>query len=221
MNVSRRNLSVHGPWVGLLSLLLLVLVHGVQFAHAQPEPQPQSGAPSPELAYLKQVNRWRPPTDPQLHFLLMGQFANAGRHLEGIAFFEDVLKRFGPQSSDNQKAQYLLAIASLRAGHANDVFLLKRIGWVRDTMALLDDAKRLSTGRQMFVSRWMSGVVRAQLPAFLSQGDTALADLQWCADHAALAPHRGWLRAMHVGQFGVHLAQPVAMRRERRVVGAP
>ena len=137
----------------------------------------------------------------------MSQFANAGRHLEGIAFFEDVLKRFGPQSSDNQKAQYLLAIASLRAGHANDVFLLKRIGWVRDTMALLDDAKRLSTGRQMFVSRWMSGVVRAQLPAFLSQGDTALADLQWCADHAALAPHRGWLREVHAKLADVHRAR--------------
>ena len=207
MNLSRRNLSVQGLWVGLLSLLFLVLVHGVQFAHAQPEPQPQSGAPSPELAYLKQVNRWRPPTDPQLHFLLMGQFANAGRHLEGIAFFEDALKRFGPQLSDNQKAQYLLAIASLRAGHANDVFLLKRIGWVRDTMALLDDAKRLSTGRQMFVSRWMSGVVRAQLPAFLSQGDTALADLSWCVDHAALAPHRDWLREVHAKLADVHRAR--------------
>ncbi|HVQ03869.1 MAG TPA: MBL fold metallo-hydrolase [Burkholderiaceae bacterium] len=207
MNLSRRNLSEHGLWAGLLSLLFLVLVHGVQFAHAQPEPHAQSGAPSPELAYLKQVNRWRPPTDPQLHFLLMGQFANAGRHLEGIAFFEDALKRHGPRLSDNQKAQYLLAIASLRAGHANDVFLLKRIGWVRDTVTLLDDAKRLSTGRQMFVSRWMSGVVRAQLPAFLSQGDTALADLSWCADHAALAPHRDWLREVHAKLADVHRAR--------------
>ncbi len=34
----------------------------------------------PELAYLEQVNRWRPPSDPQLVFLLMGQFANADRH---------------------------------------------------------------------------------------------------------------------------------------------
>src|SRR5439155_24429061 len=134
---------------------------------------------------------------PQRHFLLMAQFANAGRHAEGIAFFEDALKRFGPQLNDNRKAQYLLAIASLRAGHANDVFLLQRMGWVRDTIALLDEAKRLSTGRQMFVSRWMSGVVRAQLPAFFAQRDTAIADLQWCVDHVDLAPHRDWLREVY------------------------
>ena len=203
MNLSHRLVPAHGVWIGLVTLLILVA--GAQLTHAQPEPQ--GTAPSPELAYLKQVNRWRPPTDPQLHFLLMGQFANAGRHLEGIAYFEDALKRFGPQLSDNQKAQYLLAIASLRAGHANDVFVLKRIGWVRDTIALLDDAKRLSTGRQIFVSRWMSGVVRAQLPAFLSQGDTALADLQWCVDNVALAPHRDWLREVYAKLADVHRAR--------------
>jgi len=204
MNLSHRNLPLHGLWISLLTVLFLILVAGARMTHAQPEPQ---AAPSPELAYLKQVNRSRPPTDPQLHFLLMGQFANSGRHLEGIAFFEDTLRRFGPQLSDNQKAQYLLAIASLRAGHANDVFVLKRIGWVHDTLALLDDAKRLSTGRQMFVSRWMSGVVRAQLPAFLSQGDTALADLQWCVDNVALAPHRDWLREVYAKLADVHRAR--------------
>jgi glyoxylase-like metal-dependent hydrolase (beta-lactamase superfamily II) len=162
---------------------------------------------SPELAYLKQVNQWRPPTDPQLHFLLMAQFANSGRHLEGIAHFTDALKRFGPQLSDNQKAQYLLAIASLRAGRANDVFLLARIGWVRDTVELLDQAKRLSKGRQMFVSRWMSGVIRAQLPAFFFQRATALADLQWCVDNVALAPHRDWLREVYARMSDVHRAR--------------
>src|SRR6185436_1295298 len=204
-NPPLRKLTTLGLWVGLVSLLVVILLGSMPLARAQA--QPQSSGLSPELAYLKQVNQWRPPTDPQLHFLLMGQFANAGRHLEGIAYFEDALKRFGPQLSDNQKAQYLLAIASLRAGHANDVFVLKRIGWVRDTLALLDDAKRLSTGRQMFVSRWMSGVVRAQMPGFLSQGDTALADLQWCVDNAALAPHRDWLREVYAKLADVQRAR--------------
>ena len=58
------------------------------------------------------------------------------------------------------------AIASLRAGHANDVPLLKRYGWVRDTVRQLDEAKRLTHDRG-FVARWMSGVVRAQLPGLL------------------------------------------------------
>jgi glyoxylase-like metal-dependent hydrolase (beta-lactamase superfamily II) len=199
-----RNLPAHGLWVSLVALLFAALVGSTRPAGAQANAQ--SPPPSPELAYLKQVNQWRPPTDPQLHFLLMGQFANAGRYLEGIAYFEDALKRFGPQLKDNQKAQYLVAIASLRAGHANDVFLLQRIGWVRDTLAMLDDAKGLSTGRMMFVSRWMSGVVRAQVPGFFKQRDTALADLQWCIDHADLAPHRDWLREVYARLADVHRA---------------
>ena len=213
MTSSLRNLTAHGLWIGLIAVLFVILVGSTRPADARSDAQP-SPLP-PELAYLKQVNRWRPPTDPQLHFLLMGQFANAGRHLEGIAFFEDALKRFGPQLSDNQKAQYLLAIASLRAGHANDVFLLQRMGWVRDTLALLDDAKRLSTGRQMFVSRWMSGVIRAQVPGWLSQRETALADLQWCLDNAALAPHRDWLREVYAKLSDVHRARGDAAQAAR------
>lgn len=205
MTSSLRNPTAHGLWLGLIALLFLILVGGTHRADAQADAH--SPTLPPELAYLKQVNQWRPPTDPQLHFLLMGQFANAGRHLEGIAFFEDALKQFGPQLSDNQRAQYLLAIASLRAGHANDVFLLQRMGWVRDTLALLDDAKRLSTGGMMFVSRWMSGVIRAQVPGFFSQRETALADLQWCVDHAALAPHRDWLREVYAKLSDVHRAR--------------
>ena len=197
----------HSIALGLWSSLIATLILLGGALPAQAEAQGPSSAPPPELAYLKQVNQWRPPTDPQLHFLLSAQFANAGRHLEGIAFFEEGLKRFATQLSDNQKAQYLLAIASLRAGHTNDVFLLQRVGWVRDTINLLDEAKRLSTGRQVFVSSWMSGVVRAQLPGFFSQRDTAIADLQWCVDHVALAPHRDWLREVYAKLADVHRAQ--------------
>jgi glyoxylase-like metal-dependent hydrolase (beta-lactamase superfamily II) len=208
MHPPLRHLNARSLLAGLL--IVLALVGSALHADAQ-SPAPATAQP-PELAYLKQVNSWRPPTDPQLHFLLLGQFANAGRHLEGIAYFEQNLQRFGPQLSDNQKAQYLLAIASLRAGHANDVFLLQRIGWVRDTLTLLDDAKRLSTGRQVFVSRWMSGIVRAQMPGFLSQRDAAIADLQWCVDHVELAPHRDWLREAYAKLADVHRAQGDAVR---------
>jgi len=165
-----------------------------------------AGTDRPELAYLEQVNQWRPPADPQLLFLLMAQFANAGRHVDGIAFFEGLRKRFDAQLSNAQKAQYLVAIASLRAGHANDVFLLERIGWVRDTVALLDEAKRL-TGGQMYLARWMSGIVRAQLPGFFGERDTALADLDWCVEHVDRAPHPGWLREVYF--------QRAAVQRER------
>jgi glyoxylase-like metal-dependent hydrolase (beta-lactamase superfamily II) len=157
---------------------------------------PQTHPASPELRFLMQMNAWRPPADPQVLFALMAQFANSGRYVEGIAYFDDLLERFGPKLNDTQRAQYLTAIASLRAGHANDVFLLRRVGWVRDTVALLDEAKRL-TGGEMFIARWMSGVVRAQIPGFFGERETARADLRWCIDHIDKAPHAGWLREVY------------------------
>src|SRR5882672_2113760 len=157
----------------------------------------------PQLAYLEQVNRWHPPSDPQLVFLLMGQFANADRHAEGAAFFEELRRRFDPQLNDAQRAIYLTAIAVLRAGHANDVSLLKRYGWVRDTVRMLDDAKQLTHG-EAFVMRWMSGVVRAQVPGFFGERDAALADLTWCLSHADKAPHANWLREVHFHLAALH-----------------
>lgn len=163
-------------------------------------------ADRPDLAYLKQVNAWRPPEDPQLLFLLMGQYANAGRHLEGAAYLDDLRRRFDGRLNDTQRALYLTAIASLRAGGANQVFLLRRIGWVRDTLAMLDEAERLTQG-QAFITHWMSGVVRAQLPATFGERDKAEAELRWCLQHAERMPHPGWLREVHF-----HLA---AIERQR------
>src|SRR5262245_28493955 len=187
------------------SILILVLLGTLVLSFITVGRTPSLGAQSrippdtasPELAYLKQVNQWRPPTDPLLLFLLMGQFANASRHVEGIAYFEELLTRFGPNLTDDQKAQYLVAIASLRAGHANDVFLIKRLGWVHDTLAMLDEAKRL-TKNEMFIARWMSGVVRARIPGFFGERDMALADLLWCIQHVAAAPHPNWLREVYI-----------------------
>src|SRR5439155_11786196 len=157
----------------------------------------RQGAPRrPELEYLEAVNRVAPPADPQLLFLLMGQFANANLHSEGAEFFAARLKEFEPQLSDPQKALYLAAIGVLRAGHANEVPLWRRLGWVKDTIAVLEDAKRLSGGK-IYVVRWMSGVVNAELPGFFGRKDAALADLTWCLEHADQAPHAGWLREVY------------------------
>lgn len=95
--------------------------------------------------------------------------------------------------NDGQRAVYLAAIAVLRAGHTNKLSLLRRYRWVRDTVRMLDDAMRLTRG-EAFVMRWMSGVVRAQLPGFFGERDAALTDLRWCLSHADKAPHANWLR---------------------------
>ncbi len=155
--------------------------------------QTQSGSSRPELEYLKAVNSAAPPKDPQLLFLLMGAYANANQQVEGAEFFSARLNEFGPRLSDPQKALYLSAIGLLRAQHASSVSLFRRIGYVKDTIAQLDEAKRLSGG-QIFVVTWVSGVVRAQLPGFFHQKQAAEDDLTWCAANIAKAPDIGWLR---------------------------
>src|SRR5712692_2699681 len=193
--------------VHLLVVLLLVAGSVVLLrtdrtvARANPA---QLGSPRPELEYLKAVNSVAPPKDPQLLFLLMGAYANANQQSEGAEFLSARLNEFGPRLSDPQKALYLSAIGLLRAQHASSVSLLHRIGYVRDTIAMLDEAKRLSGG-QIFVVNWISGVVRAQLPGFFQQRRTAQEELAWCVANAGKAPHIGWLREVdfHLGKLAL------------------
>jgi len=155
--------------------------------------QTQSGSSRPELEYLKAVNSPAPPKDPQLLFLLMGAYANANQQVEGAEFLSARLNEFGPRLSDPQKALYLSAIGLLRAQRASSVSLFHRIGYVKDTITTLDQAKRLSGG-QIFVVNWISGVVRSQIPSFFHQRQAAQDDLTWCAGNIAKAPNIGWLR---------------------------
>jgi len=153
----------------------------------------QSGSSRPELEYLKAVNSAAPPQDPQLLFLLMGAYANANQQAEGAEFLTARLNEFGPRLTDAQKSFYLSAIGLLRARHASTISLLHRIGYVKDTIAMLDQAKRLSGG-QIYVVNWISGVVRSQIPNFFHQRRAAQDDLTWCAANIAKAPDIGWLR---------------------------
>src|SRR5713101_8594313 len=87
----------------------------------------RSRSSRPELEYLKAVNSAAPPQDPQLLFLLMGEYANANQQAEGAEFFAAQLNEFGPRLTDAQKSLYLSAIGLLRAQHASSVSLLHRI----------------------------------------------------------------------------------------------
>jgi glyoxylase-like metal-dependent hydrolase (beta-lactamase superfamily II) len=184
-------------------LLAALLVFGVLLAKlratpARPGPGNHGGASSvrPELEYLKAVNSVAPPRDPQLLFLLMAQYSNANLQGEGAEFFSAQLKEFGPRLTDVQKALYLSAIGLLRAQHASSVPLLHRLGYVKDVIAMLEQAKQLSAG-QVFVVNWISGIVHAQLPSLFHQKKAAQDELAWCVANADKAPHAGWLREVY------------------------
>ena len=158
----------------------------------------------PELEYLKAVNSVALPQDPQLLFLLMAEYANANRQGEGAEFFTARLKEFEPRLADSQKALYLSAIGLLRAQHASSVSLIHRVGYVKETIGILDQAKQLSGGK-IFVVNWIAGIVRAELPGVFHQKKAAEAELAWCLENIDKAPHVGWLREVyyHLGKLAL------------------
>jgi len=153
---------------------------------------------------LKAVNSVAPPQDPQLLFLLMAQYSNANLQGEGAEFFSARLKEFEPRLTDAQKALYRSAIGLLQAQHASSVPLLHRLGYVKETIAILERSKQLSGGA-IFVVNWIAGIVRAQLPGWFHQREAAEAELGWCLENADKAPHAGWLREVyyHLGKLAI------------------
>ena len=186
------------------SIVPIVLLLGIFVAILRASPMVQSAKTSsqsnssrrPELEYLKAVNAVAPPNDPQLLFLLMSAYSNASLQAEGAEFFSARLAEFGPHLTDAQKALYLSAIGLLRAQHASQVSLLHRIGYVKDTIATLDQAKQLSGG-QIFVVNCIAGIVHAQLPNMFHQKKAAQDELAWCLANSSKAPHVGWLREVY------------------------
>jgi hypothetical protein len=188
-----------------------LLVFGVFLAGPQGAPvgagpgnHAETGSHHPELEYLKAVNSVAPPRDPQLLFLLMAQYSNANLQDEGAEFFSARLKEFRPRLTETQKALYLSAVGLLRAQHASSVSLLRRVGYVKDTIAILEQAKQLSGGN-IFVVNWIAGIVHAELPGVFHQRNVAEAELAWCVENADKAPHAGWLREVyyHLGKLAL------------------
>jgi glyoxylase-like metal-dependent hydrolase (beta-lactamase superfamily II) len=184
--------------ISLAAVLLLcgVLIACRQDASAGRLSVSASEAHRPDLEYFKAINSVGPPQDPQFLFLLMGQYSNLNLQGEGAEFFSSRLKEFSPHLTDVQKSLYLSVIGVLRAQNASSVPLLRRIGYVKETIADLEEAKRLSGGN-VFVVNWVAGVVYAQLPGFFHQGKAAQDELNWCLENSDKAPQLGWLRAVY------------------------
>src|SRR6266496_1052100 len=193
-----------------LSVLLLIVVVAV---FLRSDDQSSMKRHTPELEYLKSVNSVAPPQNPELLFVLMTEFANSNVQAEGVEFFGERLKAFEPQLTPVQKSLYLGIIGLLRAQHASSVSLLKRRGYVKDTIATLDQAKQLSGG-EVFVVNWIAGVVHTELPSYFHQREAAEQELTWCLEHGEKAPHTGWLREVyfHLGKLAMDNGDAVKAR---------
>jgi hypothetical protein len=183
----------------VLCLLIVAAIVGLRSSD-----NPSAKAHGPDLGYLKSVNSVAPLQDPELLFVLMTQFVNSNLQGEGAEFFSARLREFEPKLTPVQKSLYLGIIGLLRAQHASSVPLFRRYGYVKDTIAVLDQAKQLSGG-QVFVVNWIAGVVHTELPGYFHQRKAAQEELAWCLAHADKAPHPTWLREVyyHLGKLAL------------------
>src|SRR5262249_40580105 len=174
--------------VVLTFVAILVMQSGRREAHSASSP--------PDLEYLKAINSVEPPQDPQLLFLLMTQYVNANRQGDGVEFFSTRLKEFEERLSPVQRSLYLGIIGLLRSQHAASLPLLRRYSYVKETIAILEQAKQLSGGK-VFVVNWIAGIVHTEIPGFFGQRKAAREELTWCLDNIDKAPHTGWLREVY------------------------
>ena len=186
----------HSVRIALLFGLLLVALAAILVIKSGRAESHSASTSLPDLEYLKAINSVGPPQDPQLLFLLMTQYANASRQGEGAEFFSARLKEFEPKLTPVQKSLYLGIIGLLRAQHAASVPVLRRYSYVKETMAILEQAKQLSGGK-VFVVNWIAGIVHTEIPGFFGQRKAAREELTWCVDNIDKAPNTGWLREVY------------------------
>jgi glyoxylase-like metal-dependent hydrolase (beta-lactamase superfamily II) len=124
--------------------------------------------PDRMLEALKAAGRWPAPAIP-LILTLTGQYLAAGRDEEAFAYFRE------RAAAEPDQAIFLALEGMFQARMAGQVFLLRRVAWVKEATAKLDRAA--ATGHP--VARYLRGVALAELPARFGRADAAVADLEW------------------------------------------
>src|SRR5262245_30147653 len=183
-------------WLLLLLVVTAVTVGAFLLLQRGRDESHSASTSLPDLEYLKAVNSVGPPQDPELLFLLMTQYVNGNRQGEGVEFFSARLEEFAARLTPVQKSLYLSIIGLLRAQHASSLSLIRRYGYVKETIAILDQAKQLSGGN-VFVVNWIAGIVHSELPGFFGQRNAAHDELTWCVENIDKAPHTGWSREVY------------------------
>lgn len=131
--------------------------------------------------------------DPRVVLQALNGYINARQQAEGIELFEGVLAKYRGNLSSDGVALYLSGLAILRATHADRIPLLKRIGWVTDSFALLDQAFELASDDNPIV-HWAAGMIYSQVPPFFFKKTQAYKHLHWLVDRPETEPVYGFYR---------------------------
>jgi glyoxylase-like metal-dependent hydrolase (beta-lactamase superfamily II) len=154
----------------LSSAILLVSAAGCRHtrpsADRQAPGQPVAG--DVELELLKQAAAW-PAASEVTVLSLLGHYTAAGRDSEAQRYFEQRTRQ------DPERPLFLALDALFRARLAGEVPLLRRLSWVKESIAMLDRAAARDPG----LSRLIRALVLAQLPDRFGQAERATEELRF------------------------------------------
>ncbi len=134
--------------------------------------------------------------DPRGVLLALNAYLNANQKAHGIALFEGVLNQYRREMAPETQALYLSCLAILRATYADEIPLMRRIGWVKDSFALLQEALDL-TGSAHPIPHWAAGMVFAQVPGFFGKRKAAYTHLNRLAARPESEPVYGFYREVY------------------------
>ncbi|MBX2856729.1 MAG: MBL fold metallo-hydrolase [Rhodobacteraceae bacterium] len=173
------------------------------------EPVVDQAAPTAfnsELEYLKALNDAGPPQDLQVIVLLMQEYQTSNRRAEGVALFTELLAKHEGELTPPQELVYLASLGVLRAETASQVPLYNRIGWVEETIEMLEKARSIG-GEDAFYPRFTSGLVYSQLPESFGKAEQGRADLEWLVENRAQAPQPGLMRTVYAALARSYLTE--------------
>lgn len=156
-----------------------------------------------DIAFYEVVLSYGPIEDPNPVFLLANAYIASNQQEYGIRYFEGLLNDFGSQMTNTIKSNYLSAYALLRATYADHVGLFSRIGWVKETFKILEEAEELADANPLVY--WSSGIIYTQVPRFFNKRKQALIQLTWLENHPELEPTPGFYREVYHHLAKLHL----------------
>src|SRR5438105_3775204 len=149
----------------ILTILMLAAC-----AHSPAEPRVTRDR---ELESLEQAVRW-PNASVPVVMQLANAYLSTHRYADGYAYFDGLPK---------ERPLFEALAGVFQARSAEQVPLLKRVAWVEQAIAKLDDAAAKDG-----LSRYLRGVVFVALPDRFGKRAQGVADLEWAEKNAAQFP---------------------------------
>ncbi len=120
------------------------------------------------LEALQEAGRW-PNAEPWTILVLAGRMLASRRDEDGYSYFHE-------RAEERPDQPLLLALEGLfQARMAGQVSPLRRLPWLSEAIAKLDDAVSRAPG----LTNYFRGLVLAELPGISRKAEAAVADLEW------------------------------------------